>query len=89
MPTFYLTFAYSGPRRSNYQQIEAPDRATAREMAYKEYGPSWAFLYSEEEFADQARRYGLVALPDILVHESHPLAHPAPLIPDPADVEGG
>ena len=48
--TFYITFGQSSPFRNGWVEIEAPDEATARELAFDALGQKWAFIYTAETF---------------------------------------
>lgn len=63
MPRFFATFPQGDRlRRDTYTIVEAPDKATATEMMYAEYGNRWAFVY-ESPVEAGVERFGLTLIP--------------------------
>ena len=62
MSNFYLTFGqkyaeephpkFALAHPNGYVRIQAENYEQAREFAFREFGPYWAFLYDEEDFAE-------------------------------------
>lgn len=55
----YFTFGMGSVCRHGYVCIEAPDYASARAVAERQFGRDWAFDYDEEKFLSQIEKYGL------------------------------
>lgn len=69
MPTtYYGTFGFGHTLFKNYVKIEVPDTVfdkehAAHEKMIDEYGTLWSFIYTEEQFKDQPKEYGLTEVP--------------------------
>lgn len=59
---FYLTFGFGHIFANRYMEVKAGNYGDARRMCFEAFGPHWAFLYTEEEFAGQTERFGLTPL---------------------------
>jgi hypothetical protein len=67
MTTFYGTFGTGQEYAGCYIEIHAQDMHCARTFMIKAHGQRWSSVYTAEQFAGQAERYGLMRL--AVVHQ--------------------
>lgn len=63
MEKHYFTFGFASNYRNGYVCITAKDYGEARHVMVEHFGLSWAFQYSEKEFAGQIEKYHLHEVP--------------------------
>jgi hypothetical protein len=63
MSRWYVTFGQGTNLRNSYCVVEAETRDAAHAQVVAARGKSWAFLYSESDFAGQADEYRLTEVP--------------------------
>ena len=51
---YYFTFGWGQPNQGHYIKVWAEDEVKARTLMFKNFGPSWAFSYTEEEWLKSA-----------------------------------
>lgn len=60
MPKFYVTYQSRIPQLSDkFSIVEAPSYEEARQKVFDVRGPSWAFLYTEEQFMGEKNVLGI------------------------------
>ncbi len=59
----FVTYGYGSNLRDCYSVVEGVDALECQNKIDEVCGEAYAFSYSEEDFADQAARYGLTEVP--------------------------
>jgi len=60
---FYVTYGCGTNLNKKYSVVQADDMEEARDIVRSQIGPAYAFIYSEDTFAGQVKKYGLEEVP--------------------------